>query len=202
MIHDLLVAIDPGHGYPDSGATANGIVEKDFALRLAYHLEAMVNGMPWGARARLTRRSDKNLSLHEAGQVANVLNAELVVCIHADASENADVHGLRTFYWPGNADGHAIAERIAAAAPRPLFHQGFTRAIPADPERWERVANVLRPFKATAVLVECGFLTNSTDAGIMGDINGQYGLAAAMLCGVTEAMRLLNANAFAHAVTK
>lgn len=200
MIHDMLVVIDPGHGYPDSGASANGVTEKDFALRMANVLEALVNGMPWSCRARLSRRSDKNLSLYEAGQVANTLGAELVLCIHADASEDTAVHGLRTFYWPGNEDGHAIADCIARAAPAPLYHKGFTRAVPAGDD-YPRVENVLKPFKATAVLIECGFVTNLADAGILKDPNGQYALAAAMLCGVTEAMRRIQPGAFADTPT-
>ena len=62
---DVLIAIDPGHGGVDPGATGRrGTREKNVVLQIARRLAAQIDAQP-GMRAVLTRNSDRFLSHRE-----------------------------------------------------------------------------------------------------------------------------------------
>ena len=61
----IVVAIDPGHGGEDPGASGpSGLHEKDVVLRIALQLRDRINTLP-NMRAMLTRDSDFFVPLHE-----------------------------------------------------------------------------------------------------------------------------------------
>ncbi len=79
-----LVAIDPGHGGRDPGATGpDGVHEKHWTLELAKGLQACLRGR--GLRAELSRAADRYVSLRERADWANRLRADLFVSIHLNA---------------------------------------------------------------------------------------------------------------------
>lgn len=53
------VVIDPGHGGEDPGASANGIVEKDYTLKISQYMSDRLNDL--GIENALTRNSDVTL---------------------------------------------------------------------------------------------------------------------------------------------
>jgi len=53
------VVIDPGHGGEDPGASANGIVEKDYTLKISKYMADRLNDL--GIENALTRDSDTSL---------------------------------------------------------------------------------------------------------------------------------------------
>lgn len=53
------VVIDPGHGGEDPGASANGIVEKDYTLKISQYMADRLNDL--GIENALTRNSDVTL---------------------------------------------------------------------------------------------------------------------------------------------
>ena len=78
-----IVVLDPGHGGQDPGAVANGVREKDINLAVALKLESTLKSK--GIKVELTRRTDVYLKLAERTEIANKLNAEVFVSIHANA---------------------------------------------------------------------------------------------------------------------
>ena len=78
-----IVVLDPGHGGQDPGAVANGVLEKNVNLAIALKLESALKSR--GVQVRLTRRTDVYLTLAERTEMANRLNAEVFVSIHANA---------------------------------------------------------------------------------------------------------------------
>ena len=78
-----IVVLDPGHGGQDPGAVANGVLEKNVNLAIALKLENALKSK--GIQVRLTRRTDVYLKLAERTEMANRLNAEVFVSIHANA---------------------------------------------------------------------------------------------------------------------
>ena len=85
MIRLITVAIDPGHGGEDPGATSrSGTYEKNITLAIARKLKAKIDKEP-NMRAALTRDGDYFISLPMRLVKARQLNADLFVSVHADA---------------------------------------------------------------------------------------------------------------------
>jgi N-acetylmuramoyl-L-alanine amidase len=103
----IVVAIDPGHGGEDPGATgATGLHEKDVVLALAQQLRDYLNTLP-NMRAMLTRDGDYFVPLHERVRKARRVKADLFVSIHADAFIKPEASGASVF---------ALSQRGASSA--------------------------------------------------------------------------------------
>jgi N-acetylmuramoyl-L-alanine amidase len=93
----VIVALDPGHGGEDPGATGpSGLHEKDVVLAIALQLRDRLNAVP-GMRAMLTRDDDFFVPLHERVRKARRVQADLFVSIHADAFMTAAARGASVF---------------------------------------------------------------------------------------------------------
>ena len=93
----IVVAIDPGHGGEDPGASGpSGLHEKDVVLQVALQLRDRINAMP-NMRAMLTRDSDFFVPLHERVRKAQRVQADLFVSIHADAFITPQARGASVF---------------------------------------------------------------------------------------------------------
>ncbi|MFM9926965.1 N-acetylmuramoyl-L-alanine amidase [Variovorax sp. H27-G14] len=97
----IIVALDPGHGGEDPGATGpSGTREKDIVLQVAFRLRdrinaGSVNGNPM--RAFLTRDADFFVPLGVRVQKARRVQADLFVSIHADAFTTPAARGASVF---------------------------------------------------------------------------------------------------------
>jgi len=93
----LTIALDPGHGGEDPGASgASGLREKDVVLRIAHRLKALIDAQP-NMRAFLTRDDDYFVPLHVRVQKARRVRADLFVSIHADAWIKPSASGSSVF---------------------------------------------------------------------------------------------------------
>jgi len=92
------VVIDAGHGGKDPGAVGKGgTYEKEVALAIARQTAALLRRQT-DIEVILTRDDDIYLPLSDRTALANQVEADLFVSIHANASENRDVYGVETFY--------------------------------------------------------------------------------------------------------
>jgi N-acetylmuramoyl-L-alanine amidase len=92
------IVIDPGHGGKDPGAVgANGTQEKDVVLAMGLRLAERIR-KELGIEVILTRSSDIFIPLEERTAIANKLNADLFISIHANAALNRAASGLETYY--------------------------------------------------------------------------------------------------------
>ncbi len=109
----LTVAIDPGHGGEDPGATGlSGTCEKDIVLDIARRLQQKINAQPQ-MRAMLTRDGDYFVPLHMRVQKARRVEADLFVSIHADAFIEPSAHGASVFALSTRGATSAAAKWIA-----------------------------------------------------------------------------------------
>ena len=103
----IVVALDPGHGGEDPGATGpSGLREKDVVLAIALQLREKLNARP-GMRAMLTRDADFFVPLNERVRKARRVQADLFVSIHADAFFKPQARGASVF---------ALSERGASSS--------------------------------------------------------------------------------------
>ncbi|MES2099663.1 MAG: N-acetylmuramoyl-L-alanine amidase [Pseudomonadota bacterium] len=109
----IVVAIDPGHGGEDPGASGpSGLHEKDVVLRIALQLRDALNALP-NMRAMLTRDSDFFVPLHERVRKAQRVQADLFVSIHADAFITPQARGASVFALSQNGATSAAARWMA-----------------------------------------------------------------------------------------
>jgi N-acetylmuramoyl-L-alanine amidase len=93
----VIVALDPGHGGEDPGATGpKGLREKDVVLSVALALRDKLNAQP-NMRAFLTRDADFFVPLADRVKKARRVQADLFVSIHADAFSNPAARGASVF---------------------------------------------------------------------------------------------------------
>lgn len=113
----IIVALDPGHGGEDPGATGPaGTREKDVVLSVALQLRdrinaTTVNGHPM--RAFLTRDGDFFVPLGVRVQKAQSVKADLFVSLHADAFFTPDPQGASVFALSTKGASSAAARWMA-----------------------------------------------------------------------------------------
>jgi N-acetylmuramoyl-L-alanine amidase len=109
----LTVAIDPGHGGEDPGATGGaGTHEKDVVLSIARLLKAKIDAQP-NMRAMMTRDSDYFVPLGVRVQKARRVQADLFVSIHADAFLSPEARGASVFVLSDRGASSAQAKWLA-----------------------------------------------------------------------------------------
>lgn len=147
------VVIDPGHGGRDRGAVWGGIRESTLNMKVAKNLESLLKAR--GYSTVMTRRSDTFVSLARRASIANGYRKAIFVSIHFNATRETWVRGVETYY-AGSA-GRTLASSI---------HRQMVSRLKLR-NRGIRLARftVLMQTKCPAVLVECGYISNSTERG-------------------------------------
>ncbi|MHC1698249.1 MAG: N-acetylmuramoyl-L-alanine amidase [Geobacteraceae bacterium] len=106
------IVVDPGHGGHDPGAMgADGLKEKDIVLSIGLKLARQLKEQ-LGLDVVMTRSSDVFIPLEERTAIANKVNADLFLSIHANASLNKAASGIETYYL--NLAKSDKAVRVAA----------------------------------------------------------------------------------------
>ena len=106
----IIVALDPGHGGEDPGATGpSGLREKDVVLKIGHLLRERINDSRIGGspmRAFMTRDADFFVPLATRVEKARRVQADLFISIHADAFTTPAARGASVF---------ALSERGASS---------------------------------------------------------------------------------------
>lgn len=212
---DIVVVIDPGHGGRDSGAlsTLHSAIEKDINLQIARKVsEELVRRRP--IVVIMTRSSDSYLSLAHRRQIVSRCQPDMVISIHADSgpstAEGAAVYAL-------NEAGEAIViERLARKRRKgnegddlPYIMANIQQrasinsaiVVGAEIQRelrrsgpvWTkpRAANfaMLKAPGVPSILVECGFITNPSDAKWLLSESGQRQIAKSIALPITRLIK-------------
>lgn len=149
------VIIDPGHGGHDRGASHGLVYEKHLALDTALRLEHYLKQK--GIRTKMTRRSDVFISLPGRASFGNRYSNSIFVSVHYNHTWKRDPSGLETFYY--GSEGKKLATHVQSGISRKLN----------TPNRGVKYARfyVIRHSKHPAILVECGFVSNSRERARM-----------------------------------
>lgn len=161
-LHVPLIVIDPGHGGKDAGThsfTPPKYEEKSLALKTAMMLRTHLRNM--GYRTILTRSCDEFIELQRRAEIANEAKATAFVSIHYNAAGKESVHGVEVFYYLSK-DSEKRTEASKKMAENTLH--GVLKMTKAH-SRGVKHGNfvVIRETKMPAILVECGFLTNTEE---------------------------------------
>ncbi|WP_434685428.1 N-acetylmuramoyl-L-alanine amidase [Pseudanabaena minima] len=177
-----VILVDAGHGGRDPGAIGNGIQEKDVVLDISISLGKALQNM--GYTVYYTRTSDVEIDLEPRVALAERVNADVFVSIHANslASRNNSVNGVETFFARGSTIGRTLASYVQSQI---ISATGAT-------DRSAKAAGfyVIARTSMPAILVETGFVTNPTEARNLSNPNYQKQMADAIARGIDQFMRV------------
>ncbi|UHO39103.1 N-acetylmuramoyl-L-alanine amidase [Chryseobacterium capnotolerans] len=158
------IVIDAGHGGNDHGAVFGQFSEKDITLSIAKEIQKL-SGKQDPYEVILIRNEDTYPSLSERTLQINKLNPEMVISLHVNTSPQEETvkHGTE-IYVQNSEDSKKLAGKI--------YKKFSVRKIE---ER--NNLHILRETKAPAVLVELGFINNSSDRAYITSENGQKEIA-------------------------
>ena len=175
-----IVVIDPGHGGGDPGKVANELTESAIVTDLAARIEGRLAAT--GVTVYLTRGAD-GLSLTETDRAAfaNSTNADVVLSLHVDGSTDSRAHGVATYYFGAQLNGHSAAgERFAGLVQREIVARTDLRDCRTHAKTWD----LLRYTRMPAVRIELGYVTNPDDAARLGDPDFRDVVAEAIVVAV------------------
>jgi N-acetylmuramoyl-L-alanine amidase len=169
------VVIDAGHGgFDRGGIPGQRVPEKTMNLDVAQRLKAVLTAQ--GYRVVMTRDSDVFVPLGTRVAIANSYRDAIFVCIHFNSAPRGAASGIETYFYSSQSLPLASAIHYYVAGGAPTRNRGVRR----------RGFFVLRRTTIPSVLVECGFLTNATEAGYAQSASYRQKLAEEIGRGVRE----------------
>ena len=90
------VVIDPGHGGKDPGCHGHKSNEKTVTLAIGLKLGEFIEKKYPDINVVYTRKTDVFVELDERAQIANKANADLFICVHANAGPEK-AYGAETY---------------------------------------------------------------------------------------------------------
>lgn len=102
------IMFDPGHGGSDSGAAANGILEKDINWKAACEVHDLL--VAHGITVSLTRNEDELPSLQDRANRASAWGADLLISVHHNAGGG---HGYEIYKSIKGALDDTLADILA-----------------------------------------------------------------------------------------
>jgi len=170
------VVIDAGHGGKDPGAEgASGQREKHFTLSLSMKVYELLKQEAM-FEPHLTRNDDTFIDLDERPEIANQMEADVLLSIHANTFKDENVGGIETFY--------RFDDNIELAQ---TMHNHVVKAMGFRDRgiRFEEL-KVLSLSKVPAILLEVGYLTNPAEEAVLLGEDGQDRAAQAIVDGLKQ----------------
>lgn len=192
------IVLDPGHGGHDTGAIGyRRVYEKKAVFDIAKRVRKHLNDADFVVR--MTRESDVFIPLQDRTRKAKRWGADLFVSIHLNSSPDTSASGIETFvctgpgfastsggrpnkrHYPGN-DYDKANMLLGYFVHRALLKQGGGNDRGVKRARFD----VLRAAPCPAVLVECGFISNRSEATKILSSRRRETLARGIADGVLE----------------
>lgn len=189
-----VIILDAGHGGFDGGAVApDGTVEKDINLKIALTLKEFLKQS--GFEVIMTRESDVSTDDVETDKIAARKKSDLknrlglmkdypqavFVSIHLNKFTTSAANGSQVFYSPKKEESKILGEYI---------QKSVVKLLQPENQRVNKRATsstyLLYNADIPAVLVECGFLSNTAELKRLKDEEYQRKMAFCIFCGILE----------------
>ena len=179
------ILLDPGHGGSElGGAGALRVQEKDIVLPIAQQAAAGLRAL--GATVVLSRTSDVQVPLYNRPLLAEALDADLLLSVHANAlPDGSDPRGRRGSgaYWT-QPQARPLAACLVAAVAGGLPEVGVD--TPGNGGLHLADLALTRPSTQLSVLVETAYLTDAGNLRTLMSEDGRARMAAALVQGVRD----------------
>jgi len=167
------VFIDAGHGGSDPGACANGLREKDLTLSIALKVQRILQSK--GIEVVMRRTTDTYLDFRDISSVANNSGSDAFTSIHINSATPA-AYGIETYYAPNRMDSMPLADSVQKQV---ISTTGaYNRGLKTND------FNVVKYTTMPSILVECGFISNQSEAIKMSTNSYQELLASGISNGI------------------
>ena len=164
-----VVVLDPGHGGIDGGCVSvNGVAEK--GINRSIH----DNGVEGIAKQKL---SDMKNRLEIMDRYDNAL----VLSVHQNQFTDPRYSGAQMFYPKDSTEGQRLAECMKAQFTGLLQPKNMRETKPVGNEMY-----LIHNTKNTAVMIECGFLSNPEEAKLLESADYQKKVAFTIFTGAQE----------------
>ena len=186
----ICIVVDAGHGGSDPGKVGiNDALEKDINLAIALKLKDLLEKKD--IEVVLTRDTDAGLypadatnkkasDMQNRCQIITNANPLFTVSIHQNSYTSPEIKGAQVFYYGQSEQGAALAGTLQKSL--------ISRIDPEN--KREAKANesyyLLKKTPTPTVIVECGFLSNPTEADLLLDADYQDKLVRAIYMGILE----------------
>uniref|UniRef100_B8HLG7 N-acetylmuramoyl-L-alanine amidase n=1 Tax=Cyanothece sp. (strain PCC 7425 / ATCC 29141) TaxID=395961 RepID=B8HLG7_CYAP4 len=177
-----IVVLDPGHGGPDPGAVGiGGLRETDVVLDIGLKVSRLLQQQ--GILVYLTRTDERDLDLGPRVALAERVNADVFLSIHANAisMSRPDINGVETFYSPGRPR----SGNLASAIQNSILSSINMRNRGVKVARFYVTRNTTMP----SALVEVGFVTGAEDAPRLANPAWRDQMAQAIARGILQFLR-------------
>ncbi len=188
----LCVVIDAGHGGDDPGKVGiNGALEKDINLQIAQKVKKYLEME--GVEVVMTRTDGQGL--YDSGaenkkvqdmkrRIAMIEETApaITVSIHQNSYPEEYVKGAQVFYYKDSAESKNAAETMQKSLKDRLDREN-KREAKANASYY-----LLKKTSSPVIIVECGFLSNSEEAGKLADDTYQEKVAWAVFMGIMQTL--------------
>ena len=188
-----VIVIDAGHGGEDSGAIGvNGAYEKDLNLEIAMIIGEELKNR--GYTVVYTRTEDKMLyspeenikgmrkisDLKNRCKITETYDDCILISVHMNSYGASKYSGLQVYYSDEKEESRVLAQKIQNAV-RNDIQPSNNRQIKSGASLY-----LLENVSCTAVLIECGFLTNEEECTKLSQKEYQKQLSFSIICGIIE----------------
>lgn len=188
------VIVDAGHGGDDGGAIGiDGTVEKDINLDIALKLEKILKF--YGFNVIMTRTQDvmtcddgldslrkrKISDIHNRFELMRKNPDAFFISVHQNKFEDSSQHGTQVFYSGNDERSKELAEAIQTSVTLTLQRKNG-RVV----KKSGSGIYLLYHAKIPAVLVECGFISNSDEVKKLKDESYRMKLAILIADGLLK----------------
>ena len=179
------VVIDPGHGGADPGTSANGIVEKDYNLKISKYMSNRLNEL--GIPNSLTRNDDETLSPSDrVNKIKSIYGSGNDVIVISNHLNSGGGDGAEIIYALRNNDvlSKKIADNMLLSGQN--VRKYYQRRLPSNPSK-DYYFIIRDTANNESILMEYAFVDSTKDD--VNQIKNNYeGLAEAVVKSLAEYM--------------
>lgn len=187
----MKIMIDAGHGYDTPGKrSVDGMKEYEFNRSVANEMKKFFLTYEH-VTVQFSHSDKKDVPLSERTAKANQAEADLFVSIHGNAHGNGkewtSAAGIETYvYLSKPKAAYELAKIVQANLVKETSRK----------DRGVKTANfhVLKATSMTAILCECGFMTNKAEAGLLRTSEYRNRCAEAIVKGIVSYYKLKRKN--------
>ena len=183
-LYDKIIVLDAGHGGDDPGASQGIYFEKNlnFLILNSYVKELFKDS---DIKVYFTRETDTFITLKDRAKFASKVGADLFISLHMNSFTSASAQGTEVFYSasnnktvPSGLRSYLLAKKLVDNISTSIS----TRNRGATSSSFYVVKNNSVP----AVLIELGFMTNTSDLNKITNTTYQKKAADAIYKSVVE----------------
>ena len=188
-----IIILDAGHGGEDCGAVGKGdVYEKDLNLSIVLEMGRIFEEKGYAViytrtDDRLLYKPEENIKgirkisdLKNRCKVAAEYPEATFVSIHMNSFGDSKYSGLQVYFKNGDEESRQLATKIQGAVRSELQPENKRQIKSGDS------LYLLENASATAVLIECGFLSNEAECEKLSQKEYQKQLSFSIICGIIE----------------